>query len=376
MNNIQKKEKQMNINVTRSSMPSFDEYVCEIRELWDTRWLSNRGTLHKRFEKMLEDYLLCSNPALFANGHVALEVAINAFNFQCGAEIITTPYTHCSTTHSIVRNNLVPVFVDVRPDNFTINAELIEQAITSKTVAIVATHVYGYSCDVHRIDEIAQKHNLKVIYDAAHAFGVMYEKKGLVNYGDASMVSCHATKVFHTIEGGFTVFKDPNIREKVEHLINFGFYGPESVKSVSTNARMNEFEAAMGICNLRHFQDELNKRGTIAEVYREKLGKIEGIRLIQPQPGVSENYSYWPVFFEKFKKNRDQVQKVLFEKSIFARKYFYPLVTDLECYQGRFPESKISTPVALKAAETVLCLPIYADLSVEEAAAIANLILA
>lgn len=362
-----------NINVTKSSMPTFEEYCEEIKGLWDSHWLSNRGVKHKEFEIALQKYLDMPNIALFANGHVALEVAIDAFDLQ--GEVITTPYTHCSTTHAIVRNGMKPVFCDVNERNYTIDAEQIEKAITDKTCAIVATHVYGCVCDLKAIDAIARKYNLKVIYDAAHAFGVTVDGKGIANYGDAAMFSCHATKVFHTIEGGITTFSDANMLTKVDQLTNFGFINHESVAYVSTNARMNEFEAAMGLCNLRHIEEEIARRGKVVARYRERLSGVRGVSLIAPQKGVTENYAYFPVFFDGFRLNRDSVQAKLAKENIFARKYFYPLTSDLACYAGQYGLSEKNTPVARHAAECVLTLPLYADLSVEDVDRICDVIL-
>ena len=360
------------INVTRSSMPTYEEYCEEIKELWDSRWLSNRGAKHKLFEEQLQKYLMAKNVALFANGHVALEVAIDAFDLK--GEVITTPYTHCSTTHSIVRNGLTPVFCDINDVDYTINAEKIEDLITENTSAIITTHVYGGVCDVKAIEKIAKKHNLKVIYDAAHAFGVTIDGKGVSDWGDASMFSCHATKVFHTIEGGITTFNDEKAFAKIDQLTNFGFTSHESVGYVSTNARMNEFEAAMGICNLRHIDGEIEKRKAAVERYEERLGGVPGIKLIAPQKGVTRNYSYFPVFFDGYKMNRNEVQQVLADNNVFARKYFYPLTNELECY-AEYAASVKATPVAKNAAETVLTLPLYADLSVEDVDRICDIIL-
>lgn len=361
------------INVTRSSMPTYEEYCEEIKSLWDSRWLSNRGAKHKEFEAELQKYLDVSDVSLFANGHVALEVAIDAFNLK--GEVITTPYTHCSTTHAIARNGLTPVFCDVNDRDFTIDADKIEELITDKTCAIVATHVYGFICDVKKIEAIAKKHNLKVIYDAAHAFGVTVDGRGVSNYGDASMFSCHATKVFHTIEGGITAFNDKEVYAKIDQLTNFGFTSHESVAYVSTNARMNEFEAAMGLCNLRHIDGEIAKRKLAADRYRERLEGVEGIRLIAPQEGVTQNYSYFPVFFDGYRYDRNEVQKILGEKNVFARKYFYPLTNELECYMEDYGHYSEKTPVAKWAADHVLTLPMYADLTVEDVDRICDIIL-
>ncbi len=361
------------IAVTKSSMPPFEEYVDEIRKLFESRWLSNRGIIHKEFEKLLSERMGVDYPFLFANGHVALEVAIDALKLPKGGEVITTPYTHCSTTHSLVRNGLVPVFCDVNNVDYTIDVNQIEKYITDKTVAICAVHVYGNLCDVDAIDEIAKKHNLKVIYDAAHAFGVKRNGVDVATFGDIAMFSCHATKVFHTIEGGITIFKDKEVYDKINCLVNFGFDGPEDVVYVSTNARMNEFEAAMGICNLRHFEEEVAKRKVAYDKYLEKLSGVKGIKFIESQPGVTPNYAYLPVFFDGYKYTRNEVQQRLAAHNIFARKYFYPIVPDLTCYKEAY--KGVEMPVSKHASEVVLTLPMFADLTVEDVERICSIIL-
>lgn len=361
------------ITVTKSSMPTFGEYIDEIKVLWDNRWLSNRGELHRKFEKMLQERMGVKYLSLFANGHVALEVGIDAFNFPKGSEVITTPYTHCSTTHSIARNGLVPVFCDVNDKDYTIDVNQIEKYITPKTVAIMATHVYGVLCDVDAIDAIAKKHNLKVIYDAAHAFGVKRNGVDCANYGDMAMFSCHATKVFHTIEGGITVFKDDEVHKNVDILTNFGFTSHEDVGYISTNARMNEYEAAMGICNLRHFEEEVAKRKIASEKYDERLLGIKGIHKIAPQDGVAQNYAYYPIFFDGYKYNRNEIQQKLKDEMILARKYFYPIIPELSCYKEQYGD--LDLPIARHAAETVLALPMYADLSEDDVNRICDIIL-
>ncbi len=363
------------INVTRSSMPEFDEYVEAIRPLWDSRWLSNRGSISIAFEEALKDYMKVERLSLFANGHVAQEVMIDAFNLPEGGEVITTPYTHVSTTHCIVRNGLVPVFCDVSEDNYTIDPEKIEDLINDKTVAIMGTHVYGELCDVKKIKEIADAHGLKVFYDAAHAFGETLDGVGVGNYGDFAMFSCHATKVFHTIEGGIATVNDESVFPALESMINFGFDGPERVQYVSTNARMNEFESAMGICNLRHIDEEIAKRAAVEERYRANLEGIHGIRFIKPQEGIKYNHSYMPVFFDDYKESRNQIQLKLANEDIFARKYFYPLTSEMDCYHGQYTASVVQTPVAKWAAEHVLTLPMYADLSLEDVDRICGIIL-
>ena len=363
------------INVTRSSMPSLEEYVEELRPVWESRWLSNRGGASKKFEDNLKDYLEVENVYCFANGHLALEVAIESLDFPEDSEVITTPYTHVSTTHSIVRNNLVPVFVDVEENTYTINVELIEQSITDKTVAIVATHVYGFPCDVEKIEQIANNHNLRVIYDAAHAFGVTYKGIGIGNYGDLAMFSTHATKVFHTIEGGIIAYKNEDSEEvrRMRKMVNFGFSSPEDIDYIGTNARMNEFEAVMGIVNLRHIDDEIAKRKVVAERYWQRLEGCKGIKLIKPSKETKWNYAYFPVIFDGFKINRNQVQEKLAKNEIYARKYFYPLTNEARCYADMYGDANV--PTAKHAAESVLTLPMYADLEISDVDRICNIIL-
>ena len=264
----------MPINVTRSSMPSYEEYCEEIKELWDSRWLTNMGKKHKQLESDLKEYLKTPNITLYTNGHLALEGVIGSFGFEAGSEVITTPFTFASTTHAIARNGLVPVFCDVNPIDYTIDVEKLEALITDKTVAIAPVHVYGNMCDVERIQEIADKHGLKVIYDAAHAFGVKYKGISSANFGDASMFSFHATKVFNTIEGGAVTYKDSNLSSILDDMKNFGLHTPEQGLYIAGNAKMNEFQASMGICNLRHIDEEIAKRKNAVEAYRKRLGGI------------------------------------------------------------------------------------------------------
>lgn len=354
------------INVTRSSMPSFEEYIEELKPVWESRWLSNRGGASIKFEGLLKDYLGVEEVYCYANGHVALEVAIDGLFLPKGGEVITTAYTHCSTTHAIVRNGLVPVFVDVEPETFTIDPNLIEDAITDKTVAIVATHVYGFPCDVERIQAIAEKHDLAVVYDAAHAFGVKYKGIGIGNYGDLSMFSTHATKVFHTIEGGIVTYKtkDNDRFYPMRVIVNFGFTSPEDIDYVGTNARMNEFEAVMGICNLRHVDEEIAKRRLAAEHYWERLEGHEGIILPKPNQNTEWNYSYFPVLFDGYKMDRNQVQARLADSDIYARKYFYPVTNEAACYIKEYGRANV--PISKHTSETVLTLPMYADLTVDD----------
>lgn len=363
------------INVTKSSMPDFQEYIEELRPVWESRWLSNRGAASRKFEAALKEYLDVEHVYCFANGHVALEIAIDGLFLPKGSEVITTPYTHVSTTHSIVRNGLVPVFVDVEEETYTINPDLIEDAITERTVAIVATHVYGFPCKVDEIERIAQEHNLYVVYDAAHAFGVTYKGVGIGNYGDMAMFSTHATKVFHTIEGGLITYKhkDNDKLRPMRKIVNFGFTSPEDIDFIGTNARMNEFEAVMGIVNLRHIDEEIAKRKVAAERYWERLDGVQGIKLLKPDADTVWNYSYFPVIFDGYKMDRNEVQEKLAESNIFARKYFYPITNEAACYQEMY--GNINVPVAKHAAECILTLPMYSDLTLEEVDKICDVIL-
>lgn len=359
------------ILVTRSSMPNIEEYIAEIRELWDSHWLTNMGIKHDQFEFSLKQYLGTPDVALFANGHLALECAISALNLK--GEVITSPFTFASTTHSIVRNGLEPVFCDINPIDYTIDVEKMENLITENTTGIIPIHVYGNICNTTEIERIAEKYSLKVIYDAAHAFGVTVNGKSVANFGDASIFSFHATKVFNTIEGGAVTFKHSDLKRTLNDLKNFGITGPESIEYIGGNAKMNEFQAAMGICNLRHIDQEIEKRKTVAKRYLERLNGIVGLTLCKPQTGVKSNYAYYPVVFDGFKSNRDQVYEKLKKSGIYARKYFYPLTNSYECYKGRFDVNK--TPTAKKVADKVLTLPLYADLSLEDVDRICDCIL-
>lgn len=361
------------ILVTRASLPNYEEYCEEISSMWDSHWITNMGVKHEQLHDELLEYLMVDNIELLTNGHMALELTLQAMNLQ--GEVITTPFTFPSTTHAIVRNNLEPVFCDVEPESFTIDVNKLEKLITNRTCAIMPVHVYGNICNIEEIDRIASKYGLKVIYDAAHSFGETYKNRGIGNFGDASCFSFHATKVFNTIEGGAVCYREKEIGEKLYYLKNFGIHGPEEVYSVGANAKMNEFCAAMGICNLRHIEDEINKRKSVSERYRERLEGIDGIRLNSIQKDVKENYSYFPVVFEdNYIKTRDEIMRQLAEKDIGTRKYFYPLTNTFSCYRKKYDVNE--TPVALHVSERVLTLPMYADLEISDVDRICDIILA
>lgn len=359
-----------NIMVTKPSMPSYEEYIEEIKDLWDSRWLTNMGVKHQKLENELKQYLNSPNVTLFTNGHLALETAISVLNLT--GEVITTPFTFASTTHAIVRNGLTPVFCDINPEDYTIQTDNLENLITEKTTAIIPVHVYGNICDVYEIERIAKKYNLKVIYDAAHAFGITVNNESIANFGDISMFSFHATKVFNTIEGGALTYKDKNLTPLINAYKNFGITDPDNVEYVGGNAKMNEFQAAMGLCNLKNIDEEIKKRKAVAERYFENLENIKGIKLSFPQSNVKSNYSYFPVLFDGYRLSRDEVFELLRKNGIYARKYFYPLTNEFSCYRNTFSVNE--TPVAKYVSERILTLPLYADLSLEDVDLICNII--
>ena len=355
------------MNVTRSALPPFEEYCEEIRSLWDSRWLTNMGEKHKTLEEMLRAYLGVPNVTLFTNGHLALEGVLAAFGLT--GEVITTPFTFTSTTNAIVRSGLKPVFCDIDPETYTLDPAKIEALITPETSAIVPVHVYGTLCDVEAIDAIAKKHGLKVIYDAAHAFGVKKDGVSAANFGDAAMFSFHATKVFHTVEGGCVVYQDPALREKLDVGKNFGVSG-EDILSASPNAKMSEFHAAMGICNLRRIELYITMRKQVVERYRYNLAGVPGLKLLKEQAGVASNYAYFPVVFDGARYTRDEAAARLAEQGIFARKYFYPLTNHCTAYGFHGDE----TPIAKHVSDHVLCLPLYPELAMKDVDRICEII--
>lgn len=362
------------ILVTRPSMPSIDEYVDEIRDIWESRWLTNMGIKHQTLEKELCDYLRVDHTVLLTNGHMALEMTLQALNLH--GEVITTPYTFASTTHAIVRNGLTPVFCDIDPETFTMDVNKIERLITDNTCAILPVHVYGNICNVEEIERLAKKYELKVIYDAAHSFGETYKDKGIGSYGDASCFSFHATKVFNSIEGGAVTFKDPYLEAELKDLKNFGIHGYEEVRNVGANAKMNEFCAAMGLCNLRHIEEEISKRKAIVEQYRDRLSDVDGLQFNPIQKDVKSNYAYFPIVVneKRFGASRSEIFERLKSNGIFARKYFYPITSAFECFHRQYDISK--TPVALHVSKRVLTLPLYADLESETVDRICEIIMA
>lgn len=361
------------IMVTQPSMPPFEEYAEAIRPLWDSCWLTNMGEYHRRLEAELKTYLDVPELSLMVNGHMALELAIQAFGFPENSEVITTPFTFISTTHAIVRNHLKPVFCDVKAEDGTMDETKIEDLITENTVAIVPVHVYGNICNIEEIQRIAEKYNLKVVYDAAHAFGVKYKGKGIGNYGDAAIFSFHATKVFNTIEGGAVTFSDHKLYEKLYNLKNFGIRNEELVAEVGANAKMNEFAAIMGLCNLRHIEEAMAARRKLHDWYTEELQEAEGIRFLAQNRNADKNYAYFPVIVEEtYPLSRDELYNRLKEREIYPRKYFYPLTSDQACFKNKYKILKLDTARGLSG--KVLVLPIYEKMEQEAVRRICEII--
>lgn len=355
------------IPITRPYMPEQERFLSFAKSLWDTRWLTHGGPLVQRLEKELQNKLGIANLVVFANGHLALDSAFKAMGL-CDGEAITTPFTYLSTSHAMTMNGLKPVYCDVKESDCTIDETKIEGLITEKTKAIVPVHVYGFPCNTKAIQKIADKHGLKVIYDAAHVFGVKVDGKGIAGFGDASMLSFHATKVFHTVEGGAIAFRDADMRQRLISAKNFGMVGPEQAESISFNAKMTEMHAAMGLANLEIFDWMIQKRKELILHYLKRLSGLSGIRLFSwDKPGVDYNYAYFPIIFEEntYGKSRDEVADLLEQKyKILSRKYFYPLLSDLNCYRQEY--NSADTPIAKRLSDAVLTLPLFVDLTHEQ----------
>lgn len=363
------------IMVTRSAMPEFEEYTQMIRPLWESRHLTNMGKLHNALEERLKAYLEVRDISLMVNGHMALEMALAAMNFPKGAEVITSPFTFISTTHAIVRSGLQPVFCDIKFSDYTIDEEMIESLITEKTVAILPIHVYGNVCAIEKINQIAERHQLKVLYDAAHAFGVRYKGKGIGNFGDASVFSFHATKIFHTIEGGCVCFRDTKWNRVLYNLKNFGIQSEEIIESIGANAKLNEFCSAMGLCNLKGIDQEIEKRQCVVKAYQEFLKGIPGIKTIEESPEIQRNYAYYPVFIDEniFGKTRDEIYNKFLENGIHARKYFYPITADALCFGNCYKNVLLEN--ARYISERILTLPLYGELELENIERIAEIMI-
>ncbi|MCL2718594.1 MAG: DegT/DnrJ/EryC1/StrS family aminotransferase [Lachnospiraceae bacterium] len=362
------------INVTRTSMPPYEEYIKAIRPLWDSHWLTNMGEYHNKFENRLKEYLDVPELSLMVNGHMALEMTIQAFGFPKGSEVVTTPFTFISTTHAIVRNGLDPIFCDIKFDDYTIDETKIEELITEKTVAIVPVHVYGNVCNVEEIDRVAKKYDLKVIYDAAHAFGVKYKNISIGNFGDAAIFSFHATKLFNSIEGGALATGNIELLKKLYDLKNFGIRSEEIVVSVGANAKMNEFQAIMGLCNLDYIEGNRKKRKKIVKRYREWFEKIEGIKLMKINEDANHNFAYFPIIIDNkvYGMTRDELYEKLMVQNIYTRKYFYPITSDQACFKNRY--KNVNLTIARYCASRVLLLPLYPELADEDIDRIAGII--
>ena len=354
------------ITVTSPLLPNLEEFNTLLKEIWDSKWITNNGSFHKQLEKELASYLKVPYISLFTNGTLPLITALQALRIT--GEVITTPYSFVATTHSLWWNGIKPVFVDVDPTNCGIDPSKIEAAITPKTTAIMPVHCYGKPCDTKAIQEIADKYGLKVIYDAAHAFGVEVDGESILNTGDMSTLSFHATKVYNTIEGGAMVMKDEQTKKRIDYLKNFGFAGETTVVAPGINSKMDEVRAAYGLLNLKQVDAAIEARQKVAKAYRDTLKDVEGITYFDDMPGVRHNYSYFPIFIDadKFGKTRDELYFEMKEANVLGRRYFYPLISEFSTYRGLPSAARENLPNAYKLADTVLCLPMHHDLSSED----------
>ncbi|MBD5356426.1 MAG: DegT/DnrJ/EryC1/StrS family aminotransferase [Bacteroides sp.] len=351
------------ITVTSPLLPDLGELNNLLKEIWTAKWITNNGSFHRRLEKELASYLKVPYLSLFTNGTLPLITALQALRIT--GEVITTPYSFVATTHSLWWNGIKPVFVDIDPSNCGIDPNKIEAAITPKTTAIMPVHCYGKPCDTKAIQEIADKYGLKVIYDAAHAFGVEVDGESILNAGDISTLSFHATKVYNTIEGGAMVIRDEQTKKRIDYLKNFGFAGETTVVAPGINSKMDEVRAAYGILNLKQVDAAISARRKVANRYRESLRDVVGITFFDDMPGVRHNYSYFPIFIdaEKFGRTRDQLYQEMKDANVLGRRYFYPLISEFSTYRGLPSATRENLPEAYKIADSVLCLPMHHDLS-------------
>jgi len=366
--------KNKNIYVTQPTLPDFDKFTDHLKELWKSKHLTNNGRFHQELELKLAEFLGIKHLSLFSNGTLALMVGLQALRIT--GEVITTPYSFVATTHALHWNGIKPVFCDIKEQNGNLDPDKIETQITPQTTAIMPVHVYGNPCDNKKIQNIADTYGLKIIYDAAHAFAVEQNEETILTWGDLSILSFHATKTFNTFEGGAIICKDAKTKQRIDYLKNFGFAGEETVVAPGINAKMNEVSAIMGLLQLDLYEENRLKRQKLTEFYKSEFKNTEGIRFINSNNTVKENYSYFPIFINenKFGKSRNEVYDLLKQNNIFARKYFYPLISQFSTYKGLKSAVKENLPVATKMAEQVLCLPLYADLGNENIKKIFNLI--
>lgn len=351
------------VYITRPLFPDLKNFSYELEEVWESKWLSNSGEKHKLLESKLRDVLKTPYLSLFNNGTIALMIAIESL--QIRGDVITTPFTFPATPHALAWNGIKPIFCDIEPDTFNIDADRIESMITPQTSAILAVHVFGNPCNVDKIQQIADYYDLKVVYDAAHAFGTEISGVGIGSFGDISMFSFHPTKLFHTAEGGALTFNDKNLKERIEVLKNFGIKNQEEVIMPGLNGKMNELSAVMGLLVLEMFEDEQNKRRDILAVYHENLKDIEGVKFIDENKSVKNSYQYFCIQIDekKFGKSRDTVHEALKKYNVMTRKYFYPLCSEYPCYKQLQSSNKDNLPVANMVVNEVLCMPFYGSLS-------------
>lgn len=363
------------ITVTSPLLPSLEEFMPYLQDIWDRKWLTNNGHYHKELEKALCEYLKVPYISLFTNGTLPLICALQALRIT--GEVITTPYSFVATTHSLWWNGIKPVFVDIDPVTGNIDPDKIEAAITPRTTAIMPVHVYGNPCDTQRIQEIADKYGLKVIYDAAHAFGVEVNGESVLNAGDISTLSFHATKVYNTIEGGALICHDEQTKKRIDYLKNFGFAGETTVIAPGINGKMDEVRAAYGLLNLKQVDAAIEARHQVAVRYREALRDVKGIRVMEDIPGVRHNYAYFPIFIdvEEYGMTRDELYSKMKERNVLGRRYFYPLISEFSTYRGLESAYPKNLPVAHKIADSVICLPMYAGLDSNDVDKILNTVL-
>lgn len=363
------------ITVTAPLLPSLEEFNELLKEIWESKWITNNGTFHQQLEKALCEYLKVPYISLFTNGTLPLITALQALRIT--GEVITTPYSFVATTHSLWWNGIKPVFVDIDPATGNIDPDKIEAAITPKTTAIMPVHVYGKPCDTERIQAIADKYGLKVIYDAAHAFGVEVNGESVLKSGDMSTLSFHATKVYNTIEGGALVMHDEKTKKRIDYLKNFGFANEVEVVAPGINSKMDEMRSAYGLLNLKQVDAAIEARHQVAIQYREALRPIEGIRFMDDMPGVKHNYSYFPIFIdaEKYGMTRDELYFKMKEQNVLGRRYFYPLISEFSTYRGLPSANKENLPNAHQMADCVICLPMHHELSTEDIDSIIKIII-
>lgn len=351
------------ITVTSPLLPDLNEFIESLKTIWDSKWITNNGSFHQQLEKALAEYLKVPYVSLFTNGTLPLLTALQALRIT--GEVITTPYSFVATTHALWWNGIKPVFVDIDPATGNLDPNKIEAAITPKTTAIMPVHVYGKPCDVEAIQSIADKYGLKVIYDAAHAFGVEVNGESILNAGDMSTLSFHATKVYNTIEGGAMIMHDAKTKQRIDYLKNFGFANEVEVVGPGINSKMDEIRAAYGLLNLKQVDSAIQARHQVANAYREALRTVEGISFFDDMPGVRHNYSYFPIFIdaEKYGMTRDKLYFKMKEQGVWGRRYFYPLISDFSTYRGLVSSNPDNLTQAQKLANSVICLPMHHTLS-------------